>query len=201
MGEAESSDGRIRSFIRKRPVLSLTISGIATLLIGVGIGGAPGQSEISDLEDQVASLTGDLDAAEADVDDAERRADEAVAANDELAAKVEEFQNQKDDLAAQEDQLASQAQDLDAREAEISEAEQTLESSTIPDGTWQLGVDYEPGTYRSEGGGGCYWEKLDAPSGKLGDIIANGGFNPNQTLVIDSPYFHTADCGEWVKIG
>jgi hypothetical protein len=45
-------------------------------------------------------------------------------------------------------------------------------------------VDYEAGTYRAEGGGGCYWERLKSPSGKLSDIIANGGFNPNQTLVI-----------------
>jgi hypothetical protein len=57
-----------------------------------------------------------------------------------------------------------------------------------------------PNPTRGEGGG-CYWEKLSAPTGKLGDIIANGGFEANQTLVIDSPSFSTSDCGEWVKIG
>ena len=76
-----------------------------------------------------------------------------------------------------------------------------MSASTIPDGTWELGRDYEAGTYRAPGGGGCYWEKLSAPTGKFGDLITNGGFEKNQTLVIDSPYFSTSDCGEWVKIG
>jgi hypothetical protein len=81
----------------------------------------------------------------------------------------------------------------------LKAAERTLAQNTIPDGSWQLGRDYESGTYRAPGGAGCYWALLG--SADTADIINNGGFGQNQTITIDSPYFETSDCGEWVRIG
>jgi hypothetical protein len=199
---------RIRAFISSRPVLAVVLTAVLALVLGAGAGAAGPTGEVSELEDQAASLEADLKATEADLEAANDATDEATAdaaaardALKPLQAQADEVEEQKDDLAAQEEELAAQAGELDAREQDITARENTLESSTIPDGIWELGRDYEAGTYRAEGGGGCYWEKLSSPTGKLGDIIANGGFQPNQTLVIDSPYFSTSDCGEWVKIG
>jgi hypothetical protein len=62
-----------------------------------------------------------------------------------------------------------------------------------------LTVDFTPGTYRAPAGGGCYWALLG--SADTEDIINNGGFNKNQTLTIDSPYFETSDCGTWQRLG
>lgn len=196
--QPESSNGRIRGFIQDRPIVSLVIACVVGLLIGAGIGVASRDTEVTDLEDQVTSLETDLEDAEDAADAAEEEAADAEAALAPLEEKVAKLNEQKDDLAAQEEELAEQAQDLSAREADVTAAEQTLESNTIPDGIWQLGRDYEAGTYRAEGGSGCYWALLG--SADTSDIINNGGFSPNQTITIDSPYFETDGCGEWVKI-
>lgn len=199
------ADSRFKGFVRKRPVLSMVLASLLALLIGIGIGAAGTQSEVDDLSSENDSLQADLDDAEAEAEEARQDAADAEAENAPLRAKVAQVEDQKADLAKQQDQLdsqaddlASQAEDLDSREADLSSAEQTLESSTIPDGIWELGRDYEAGTYRAPGGGGCYWALLG--SADTQDIINNGGFGENQTITIDSPYFESQDCGEWVKI-
>lgn len=181
------------------------MTGIVTLLVGIGIGAAGGGAEVTELEDEIAALEEDLADAEEATEDADADAAEAQAALEPLerqVARVDERQAELDQRAGElnrrENELASQSSDLDDREAEVSQAEQTLESSTIPDGIWQLDRDYQAGTYRAPGGGGCYWALLG--SADTQDIINNGGFGENQTITIDSPYFETKDCGEWILI-
>ena len=58
--------------------------------------------------------------------------------------------------------------------------------------------DGAPDAGRSPGGGSCYWAKL---GGDVENILENGGFTKNQTVQIDSPFFETAGCGKWTKIG
>jgi hypothetical protein len=71
-------------------------------------------------------------------------------------------------------------------------------ATTIPDGLWQQGRDYQPGVYRAPGGGSCYWALLNKAN--PGAIRENGGANSTQTLEITSPYFETGGCGTWEKI-
>jgi hypothetical protein len=48
---------------------------------------------------------------------------------------------------------------------------------TIPQGTYIIGVDIAPGTYRGQAGTdileSCYWERLSAVSGDFSSVIAN----------------------------
>jgi hypothetical protein len=44
---------------------------------------------------------------------------------------------------------------------------------TFGDGTYRVGRDVPPGTYRTRGGVGCYWARLRNFSGNLNAIIAN----------------------------
>ncbi len=70
----------------------------------------------------------------------------------------------------------------------------------ITDGTWQVGVDIEPGTYRNSGSDGCYWERLSGFSGESSDRIANGFPDGDPALVTIQPTdvgFHSEDCGRW----
>jgi hypothetical protein len=74
---------------------------------------------------------------------------------------------------------------------------------TIEDGTWTVGVDVPPGTYRPKAAAGedCYWAILK--SGTNGDdIISNnvGGGRPTVTLKKGQD-FETARCGTWAKVG
>ncbi|MCW2666355.1 MAG: Uncharacterized protein JWN57_1317, partial [Frankiales bacterium] len=56
------------------------------------------------------------------------------------------------------------------REKAVGLAEQEVAANTIEgDGTYLVGEDIKPGTYKSAGGEGCYWER----SAKDGDILAN----------------------------
>jgi hypothetical protein len=67
------------------------------------------------------------------------------------------------------------------------------------DGTWAVGIDISPITYRSSGGSGCYWARLSGFGGTFDEIIANG----NQTgpaVVTIAPTdkgFVSKRCGEW----
>jgi hypothetical protein len=67
------------------------------------------------------------------------------------------------------------------------------------DGTYRVGVDIQPGVYRSQGGSGCYWARLSGFSGGLGDVIANNfGAGPQvvQIAATDAA-FSTSGCSTW----
>ncbi|MDP2965235.1 MAG: hypothetical protein Q8N39_04245 [Pelolinea sp.] len=68
------------------------------------------------------------------------------------------------------------------------------------DGTWRVGIDIEPGTYRIEGTGSCYWERLSGFTGALDDIIANDLPNgPSIVTILPSDIgFTSSRCGIWV---
>lgn len=71
---------------------------------------------------------------------------------------------------------------------------------TFPgDGTFKVGIDIQPGTYRSAGGESCYWERLRGLSGSYKDIIANGAGNAPQVVQIEASdvAFKTQHCPVW----
>jgi hypothetical protein len=77
--------------------------------------------------------------------------------------------------------------------------------STITSGTWIVGAQVTPGTYRAENSvAGCYWKRLSNFSGAtdaiLGSAIANG---PGVQLVTiantDAGFSSTAECGTWTR--
>lgn len=179
----------LRTRLRARPIMWLSVAAVTMLLLGVGIGAASPSQELEDKDDRIAELEDQLDGLRAELDSTEAEASSAEQAAD----RARERSRRKLDALAEREQAVA------AREREVKSAERTLEQSTIPDGIWQLGRDYEAGTYRAPGGSGCYWALLG--SADTSDIINNGGFGPNQTITIDSPFFETRDCGEWVKLG
>jgi hypothetical protein len=69
------------------------------------------------------------------------------------------------------------------------------------DGTWLVGKDIQPGTYRASGHWHCYWARLRGLSGQFGDIISNGnGANPVVTVEASDVAFQTQLCGEWTRV-
>jgi collagen triple helix repeat protein len=72
-------------------------------------------------------------------------------------------------------------------------------SSTFADGTWQVGSDISPGTYRARGGDGCYWAILNGPPrGDSDNIEENGGFTRNVVVTLSNgQWFETNECGDW----
>ncbi|WP_448073850.1 hypothetical protein [Georgenia yuyongxinii] len=105
-------------------------------------------------------------------------------------------------------ELDGRSADLDAREAALAERESTITAteeqvaaSQIGNGIWTVGVDIEPGTYRTAEAvtSMCYWAIL--VTGTNGDdIIINdlpdGGF-PTVTLSEGQDFDNS--CGVWSK--
>lgn len=74
--------------------------------------------------------------------------------------------------------------------------------TTFGDGTYIVGNDIQPGTYKSEGTV-IYWARLSAFTGDLGDIKANGNPMDASTIVKilpDDIGFTTRGGGTWTKI-
>jgi len=71
--------------------------------------------------------------------------------------------------------------------------------NAISDGTYEVGVDVEPGKYKTPGGSdSCYWARLRANDGASGDIIDNSLAVGPQTVTINAgEYFETRGCGTW----
>ena len=73
-------------------------------------------------------------------------------------------------------------------------------------GTHVVGVDIEPGTYRTTGPVGdglCYWARLKDTSGDFEAIITNGLPEGPATVTIKASdgAFETSGCGQWTKTG
>ena len=78
-------------------------------------------------------------------------------------------------------------------------------STTAPfhGGTYIVGTDIAPGTWRSSGGSGCYWERLRSFGGTLNDVIANDFTNAIAVVSVsgsDRGFHATEACGTWTKI-
>ncbi len=70
------------------------------------------------------------------------------------------------------------------------------------DGTFQVGKDIQPGTYRTRvGSSGCYYARLKGFSGSVSDIIANNNTDAPAVVTISSSDkgFQSQDCGTWTK--
>jgi hypothetical protein len=67
-----------------------------------------------------------------------------------------------------------------------SAPEQPSASGQLTDGVYVVGVDIEAGNYHTDGGKGCYWERLNNVSGGFTAIIANGESDDAQTVRVQS---------------
>lgn len=71
----------------------------------------------------------------------------------------------------------------------VAAAAPVMPTGTYSTGTYEVGVDIQPGRYRSPGGNGCYWARLDESQ----DIIDNN--------LSDGPtVFDVAESDEFVEL-
>ncbi len=70
------------------------------------------------------------------------------------------------------------------------------------DGTFQVGKDIQPGTYRTRNGSsGCYFARLKGFSGSVDDIIANDNTDAPAvvTIAATDKGFQSQNCGTWTQ--
>ncbi|SFB33320.1 hypothetical protein SAMN05421867_11549 [Cellulomonas marina] len=160
---------------------------VLCLVVGISIGG--GDAGVS------ASR---YDAVVAERDDLE----------DQLAVATAAVQDAQGATADEQGALGERSAELDAREAALHaredavvQIEQTVAASQIGIGTWTVGVDLEPGTYRTAEPvtSTCYWGIYrSGTNGEdiLQNDIVNGG-HPTVTLAEGQDFEN--GCGTFVK--
>ncbi|HEY7832295.1 MAG TPA: hypothetical protein VIG30_01905 [Ktedonobacterales bacterium] len=70
------------------------------------------------------------------------------------------------------------------------------------DGTFQVGKDIQPGTYRTRvGSPGCYYARLKGFGGTVDDIIANDNTDAPAVVLIAATDkgFQSQNCGTWTQ--
>lgn len=83
-----------------------------------------------------------------------------------------------------------------------AEAAKNQPKTSFGNGTFLVGKDIQAGTYRTAGGGTCYYERLSGLSGSFGEIITNQ-LASGQAVVTIAPTdaaFKSQGCGTWEKI-
>ena len=91
----------------------------------------------------------------------------------------------------------------DSLEAPIASARAGDPRAPIPgNGTWLVGEDVQPGTYKSDGARACYWARLSGLSGELDDILANQNVRGQAVVTISATdrAFETDGCGSWARV-
>jgi hypothetical protein len=70
-------------------------------------------------------------------------------------------------------------------------------TATPGDGVWRVGVDIQPGTYRSSGGDPCYWARLFGFAGNSQIDIRLGSGPTSVTIKPTDVGFESRKCGSW----
>jgi hypothetical protein len=168
-----------------------TGAALVGLASGLGIGVSAASSdpthspEYRSLQQHLGSARASLSSAEGDV---------LVAKGAAMSAQAAAAQSQSD-LSRQAASIASQA-------AALTSAQQSVAANSIGEGTWTVGADISPGTYRTSDvvSGSCYWSITK--SGTNGDAIIQNdivtGGRPTVKLS-QGQDFTTQRCGTWVK--
>jgi hypothetical protein len=78
----------------------------------------------------------------------------------------------------------------------------TSSRDAFGDGTYIVGTDISPGTFRVTANNGCYWERLRNFTGEFKSIIANDNAKGSTIVEIASSDagFSSENCGEWQKV-
>jgi hypothetical protein len=203
---------KLRSWVRTRPDVWVVGSLVVGLFIGGIIGGLIGNAGKSTLESEKIELQAAVSSAEGKAQAAEgrqQRAAERLAseknavlskAHREATELVGDAKAEAEELEGIEGKIASAEGQLSTLRSEISGEREVAAKSTIPgNGTYQAEVDFIPGTYRAEGGAGCYWATLN--SADPYDIASNENASGPTIASITTPYFQTEGCGQWERIG
>jgi hypothetical protein len=179
---------------RRRWLTPLAV--VVAFVLGVTIGLLP-----TDQIDQT-----ELEGLRADLAEAEGEADDLRDTIHDQSVEIGELRQE----SPEEGEIARLEEQVDTLEGKLADALEEAKAAAPPvpgpkriitDGLWKVGEEVAPGTYRSSGGGNCYWARLSGFSGDLDDIITNGlGRNQTVTISPSDVGFESDGCGEWTRI-
>lgn len=156
--------------------------------------------------DEYATAVSHAQVAGADRDKYRGALEELTTKHDTLVSEIEDRESalaeRESAVGEKETEVAEADAAIETREKAVGTAEAEAAANTISDGTWTVGEDIKPGTYRAKEavGSRCYWGVYR--SGTNGsDIIDNdipGGGKPTVKLAKGQD-FKSSNCGSWQK--
>ncbi|WP_142120321.1 hypothetical protein [Arthrobacter sp. SLBN-122] len=122
--------------------------------------------------------------------------------NSSISGRETTISTKESAITVRESAVKAAEENVKKREEAVTAAEKTKAANTIREGTWTVGRDVEPGTYRttSDVSGSCYWGIYRTGSNGS-DIVDNDivtGGRPSVTLSAGQD-FKSSRCGSWVK--
>lgn len=71
--------------------------------------------------------------------------------------------------------------------------------TSFGDGNWVVGQQIAPGTYQTQGGSNCYWQRESSLSGSFSSVISNDTVSgPDIVTILPSDVgFESQGCGTW----
>lgn len=175
---------------RRHPIATASIAAALAFFIGVGVGiaGSPSQAE--------------LDKAKQDAADAGTKAKEE--ADRQIASSEDQLDKERDQLEERSDALDTRSRSINRRERKVTRVEAAVKANSFDGtGTFVVGTDIQPGTYRAPATPGCYWERLSSTSGDFDALIANDNADGPVVVTIaeSDAAFSANDCGTFTKVG
>ncbi len=140
---------------------------------------------------------------------AQQRA-EASSLLEETESKLEETESKLEDargeLKDRKAQLDEREKELRGRESAVKKREsaaqgaerQAAANSFEGDGTYIVGEDVQPGTYKSSGGDLCYWARLDSDDEIIDNDVTQGGSSV-LTIRASDAQIKVSGCGTFRK--
>jgi hypothetical protein len=116
------------------------------------------------------------------------------------AAQQEQPQKEERQSQKEEQQAPGEQQDSGGQEPEPQKPDP--QQPSFGDGTYQVGADIQPGTYRTRvGSPNCYWERLKNFTGGMNSILANANTYAPAIVTIrpTDAGFNSQGCATWTK--
>lgn len=120
-----------------------------------------------------------------------------------LDDRGEILSSRSSDLDEREETLEAAETAVEEREETVAEHELNLEENTIPgSGTFLVGEDIEPGTYRSPGAEYCQWDRLSGLGGDYEEDVIVFGHSEGTayvTIAESDMAFSSEGCADWIR--
>lgn len=184
--------------------LTLAAALAAVLVIG---GISAGMSMVDPTSsEEYATAVSHVQVAATDRDKYQRQLSELTTKHDTLVSEIADresaLEERESAVGDKESKVSAAEAAVKTREKAVGSAETEAAANTVGDGTWSVGDDIKPGSYRATAdvGSTCYWAIYSSGSNG-GDIIQNdipGGGRPTVKLSKGQD-FKSSRCGSWQK--
>lgn len=180
-------------------VLAVVVLLAAAVAVGTTLPDPRSSKEYRALQSEKDGLSNDLDTLQARYENLDAGIKDRESA---ISDREGALEKQAAEVKAADAEVKAAADAVKKREDAVSGAEKKKEANTIREGTWTVGVDIAPGTYRANADitDSCYWGIYVTGSNKS-DIVDNDivtGGRPSVTLSAGQD-FESTRCGSWSR--